>query len=144
MFEFEDSSIDTSNLEGISDQEGEEIWHSYIPNVNHLLKIMKDDPKNYINITDFFVDLDKPEEGRQLLLKNCSFFKNKIINILWGPSDGVRVEYDYFLQYWDDFLFTADESVIICDTENGDMYLQLCEEHIFVCQRTNELRVKQV
>lgn len=136
-FEDENTDIDISKIEALSSNVVAPIWYSYIPNVDHLMKIKKNDLQSFIDIKDFFIDSDNPEEGKNVLLNECPFFVNKCINILWGPDCGVRLKFDYFLQYWDDFLYPGDESVVICDTENGSNFLQDCDEHIFICKKLN-------
>ncbi len=133
-FDNNDTEIDLSKIEALSSNEASPIWYSYIPNVDHLMKIKKRDDKTYHFVKDFYITGDEQEE--KLLLSNeFSFFKDKRINILWGPNTGVRVDFDYFLKYWDDFLYLDDDSVIICDTENSKVFVPLCEEHVFIAEK---------
>jgi|GEM_PF-6120946 len=64
-------------------------------------------------------------------------FLDKNINILWEPDDGVRLEFNYFVEYWDDFIYPGDENIIICDNESRKYFLQVCDEHVFVTKMIN-------
>ncbi len=131
-FEDESTDIDTSKIEALTSNEVAPIWYSYIPNADHLLEIKKTDHMTYHRIKDFYVDSDNLAEGTNKFSNECPFFQEKFVNILWGPNYGVRVNFNLFLKYWDDFLYPGDDSVIICDNENGEIFLQVCEEHIFI------------
>ncbi len=135
-FEDENTDIDISKIEALSSDETSPIWYSYIPYVDHLMKIKKNDLQGFVDIKDFFIDSDNSEVGKNILLNECPFFVDKRINILWGPDCGVRLKFNYFLQFWDDFLYPGDESVIICDTENSNIFVQVCDEHIFIAERS--------
>jgi|GEM_PF-6397131 len=73
-FEDESTDIDVTRIDALSSDESAPIWYAYISNVDHLMKIMKDDPVNYVDIRDFFIDSYKIKEGIFKFLQECPFF----------------------------------------------------------------------
>jgi len=131
---FEEDDIDLTRIEALSSEEVRSIWYSYIPNVDHLMKIKVNDDMPFKIIKDVYVCGENDEETK-LLEKELSFFKDKRIIIMWGPVSGIRIDFDYFLESWDDFLYLDDDNVIICDSEFGKLFVQLFDEHFLISEK---------
>ncbi|VAW68692.1 hypothetical protein MNBD_GAMMA10-83 [hydrothermal vent metagenome] len=118
---------DLLKIEPIMENDSETIWHEYVSQNHGHLMLMKN--RGNIYEKAFRVNWDDEKNGRKILNDQLNMKHSKELIFMWSPVASVKTTWGIVINYWTDFFYPDDDTVILFKGENIKLYY--CEENIF-------------